>query len=130
MQRAIILLITGLPTVALAAEPALSEQLDPYFRMLWGLCIVLGIMLVVYGLLKKRFNLLGRRPGNEINIIELQPIMPKKSLCLVQVRQQTLLLGISDQAITLLATLDEDAQKSHNQDSFQDILAKSQESSS
>ncbi len=124
-------LLFGIPTSsALAAEPLLTEQLDPYFRMLWGLFIVLGMMLVVYGLLRKRFNLMAHRPGKVIQVIEIQPLMPKKSLCLVQVKQQTLLVGVSDQAITLLATLDEKGQHNeehHDQESFETILAKSQE---
>ncbi|WP_163339255.1 flagellar biosynthetic protein FliO [Desulfopila sp. IMCC35008] len=97
------------------------DELAPYFRMLWGLCIVLGVMLVLYGLFKKRFNILAGRSGDIIRIKEIKPVMPKKSLCLVEVRGKEYLLGIGNESITLLANID-DPKKG----SFQDVLEQSE----
>ncbi len=97
------------------------DELAPYFRMLWGLCIVLGVMLVLYGLFKKRFNILAGRSSDIIQIKEIKPVMPKKSLCLVEVRGKEYLLGIGNESITLLADID-DTKKG----SFQDVLEQSE----
>lgn len=97
------------------------DELAPYFRMLWGLCIVLGVMLVLYGLFKKRFNILAGRSGDIIQIKEIKPVMPKKSLCLVEVRGKEYLLGIGNESITLLADIDES-----KKGSFQDVLEQSE----
>lgn len=119
----IVLCLTA--TVAIGAESGAIaseavDELTPYFRMLWGLCIVLGIMLVLYGLFKKRFNILAGRSGDIIQIKEIKPVMPKKSLCLVEVRGKEYLLGIGNESITLLADIDD------TKNSFQDILEQSE----
>jgi flagellar protein FliO/FliZ len=114
-------------TCAIGAESSTAgsepvDELAPYFRMLWGLCIVLGIMLVLYGLFKKRFNILGGRSGDIIQIKEIKPVMPKKSLCLVEVRGKEYLLGIGNDSINLLADID-----GGKNNSFQEILEQSEE---
>lgn len=91
-----------------------------YFRMLWGLLIVLGIMLILYGLLRKRFSLLHRGNGGEIKVREVKPLMGKKALCLVEVRGQSMLLGLSGDRIDYLSSLPE-----HNAESFADVLHRS-----
>ena len=75
-----------------------------YFKVIWGLLVVLGIILILYGLLRKRFSLLHRSTKQEINILEMKPLMGKKALCLVQVRGKDLLLGISGDNISCLAS--------------------------
>jgi flagellar protein FliO/FliZ len=94
---------------ATTPQPIVSGENDilaSSFRVIWGLLIVLGIMLVLYGLLKKRFSLLSSHPDKEINILEIKPLMGKKALCLIEVRGKEYLLGVSDSHISNLATLD------------------------
>jgi flagellar protein FliO/FliZ len=116
-------------TAAFGAEPTMGseavDELAPYFRMLWGLCIVLGIMLVLYGLFRKRFNILAGRSGDIIKIKEIKPVMPKKSLCLVEVRGNEYLLGISNESINLLADIN-----GNKKNSFQELLEQSEEETS
>ncbi len=76
-----------------------------YFRVIWGLLIVLGIILILYGFLKKRFSLLSTGTNQEIKIMEIKPLMGKKSLCLINVKGQEHLLGISGDRITHIAAL-------------------------
>jgi len=90
---------------ASAADIAPSTEMEGYFRLIWGLLIVLGILLLLYGLLKKRFSLLGNDGRREIQVVEIRPLMGKKALCLVTVKGQEFLLGLSGDRITHLATI-------------------------
>lgn len=85
--------------------PESNDLITSSFRVIWGLLIVLGIILLLYGLLRKRFSLLSNLPDKEINIIEIKPLMGKKALCLVEVRGTEYLLGVSESQISKLATL-------------------------
>jgi flagellar protein FliO/FliZ len=82
-----------------------SDVLTNSFRVVWGLLIVLGIILLLYGLLRKRFSLLSSSPDKQINIVEIKPLMGKKALCLVEIRGTEYLLGISESSISNIATL-------------------------
>lgn len=106
-------------TSCLAAENG-GDELSAYFRMIWGLLLVLGVMLIVYGLVRKRFSVFHGKGSDAIRVVEIKPIMPKKSICLVEVRGKELLLGIGNDNISLLADL------SHtSQSKFNDILEQS-----
>lgn len=80
-------------------------SLNSYFRMIWGLLVVLGLILILYGLFKRRFSLLQQTSSKAIKILEIKPLMAKKALCLVEVRGEEHLLGISANEITHLAAL-------------------------
>lgn len=96
-----------------------NEVLSNSFRVIWGLLIVLGIILILYGLLRKRFSLLSSSTDKEIQIREIKPLMGKKALCLVEVRGQEFLIGISDSTISTLANL-----TAKKEQSFADALKK------
>ncbi|CAG37399.1 flagellar biosynthetic protein FliO [Desulfotalea psychrophila] len=81
-------------------------ELEGYFRVIWALALVLGLMLIIYALIRKRLSPLHSREGKKINVLEIQPLMPKKSLCLVAVANQQFLLAISGEQITTIAEID------------------------
>lgn len=85
--------------------PEGNDLITSSFRVIWGLLIVLGIILLLYGLLRKRFSLLSSLPDKEINVLEIKPLMGKKALCLVKVRGTEYLIGVSESQISNLATL-------------------------
>ncbi len=85
--------------------PESNDLITSSFRVIWGLLIVLGIILLLYGLLRKRFSLLSSLPDKEIHVLEIKPLMGKKAICLVEVRGTEYLLGISESQISKLATL-------------------------
>lgn len=89
---------------ALAATSPLIE-LDSYIRVFWGLGIVLAIILILYALLRKRFSLFSNHPQKLITIVEIKPLSGRKSLCLVRVKDQEFLIGLSGDRISHLATL-------------------------
>lgn len=83
------------------------SPLSATLRLIWGLLIVLGILLVIYALAKKKLSFLNTGSGKgAIAIIETRHLMPRKSLCLVKVRGREYLLGLGSEQINLLAVLD------------------------
>ncbi len=112
------------PAVVFGADYSGTDT-ENYMRMIWGLLIVLGVIFVLYGLLRKRFSLLSASPDKEIKVLEIKPLMGKKAICLVSVKDQEYLLGLGGDTITHLATLPRDAEAS-----FAETLAKTGEDSS
>lgn len=96
------LLLLTLPQPAAAAE---LVETGAMLRLTWGLLVVLGIMLILYALVRKRFSLFQSPTGSAIEVVELRHLMPKKSLCLVEVRGQHYLLGLSADRVSLIAEL-------------------------
>lgn len=101
---------------AFGAE-APNDDVAAFFRVIWALLIVLAIILCLYALFRNRFSMTNPRKGRNIRIIEIQPLMPKKSICLVEVKGREYLLGIGNEDITFLASLD-----SPGTSSFKEVL--------
>ena len=97
-----------------STDPSL---LSASLRMIWGLLIVSGILLIIYAVMRKRFSFAGSNSKSKIQIKEIRHIMPKKSLCLVEVGGQEFLLGLSADNISLITPLE-----SNKQVSFQENL--------
>lgn len=109
------------PAMAWAAEP--PDMASALLRTAWALLVVVGLILALYGLSKKRL-FLGKISGNAIKIIEMRPLQPKSSLALVEVRGREYLLGISANSIHLLAELPDEPDKKPAD--FSALLAKQQ----
>jgi flagellar protein FliO/FliZ len=99
-----LILIGRIPEVAHALSSPMVET-ESYFKVIWGLFVVLGIILALYSLLRKRFSLLASSPEKNIKILEIKPLMGRKALCLITVKGHEYLLGISGDRISHLATL-------------------------
>ncbi len=85
-----------------ATDPNL---LSAGIRMIWGLLVVLGIILILYRILRKKFSLNHGNADAKIKIIEIRHIMPKKAICLVAVGNQQFLLGLGSDTINLLSPI-------------------------
>lgn len=82
-------------------------------RMMGGLAVVLAVFLAcVYGLKKTGLRLKQPHPGTLIRILARQAIGMKHQLVVLAVQDETLLLGVSPQGITLLTHLHGTAEKS------------------
>jgi flagellar protein FliO/FliZ len=81
-----------------------TSMANAALQTLWALLIVVGLILALYALARKRFALGGLGSGN-IKVIEMRPLLPKATLALVEVRGREYLLGISGGNIQLLADL-------------------------
>lgn len=87
-------------------------------RMIWGLLVVLGIILILYRILRKKFSLGHGNADAKIKIIEIRHIMPKKTICLVAVGDQQFLLGLGTDTINLLSPI-----STQDEESFTETLA-------
>jgi len=116
---AILLVLLSPQTATAAAE---MSETSAYLRLTWGLLIVLGIILIFYALAKKRFSLLNSSEKNLIKVLEIRHLMPKKSVCLIEVRGREYLLGIGAENVSLIAGLPQNSEST-----FASILEKSSE---
>ena len=104
------MVIMAIPAITAVSSPALAATAPPVsmgsalLQTAWALLVVIGIILVLYALSRKRFGV-GRRGSGKINLVELRHIMPKTTLALVEVEGKRLLLGIGSGRISLLADL-------------------------
>lgn len=98
------LVCLSVQTAVAGTEPLFS--LSATLRLFWGLLIVLGVLLIVYALVKKKLSFLNAGSGKSvITIVEMRHLMPKKSLCLIKVRDQEFLLGLGNDQIHLIAAI-------------------------
>jgi flagellar protein FliO/FliZ len=75
-------------------------------RVVWGLLVVLGILFIIYGLMKKKMSFLHTSGKSIIKIVEVRHLMPKKALYLIEVRGQEFLLGAGADRLDLIAAFD------------------------
>jgi flagellar protein FliO/FliZ len=113
--------LTLAPTLVLAAGSASSEEglLVPAFKMLGALALVIGLLLLAFAASRKGLSLLPGKRSGQIHIIETRPLGGKKMLCLVQVRGQELLLGVSAERIDCLTQLP--AHRTHFQTTLEQL---------
>lgn len=101
------LIIFCLPATNVFAGTDSPFTLAAGFRLLWGLLIVFGVLLIVYALAKKKLSFLNAASGKGvITVIETRHLMPRKSLCLVKVRDQEFLLALGNDQISLIAAIE------------------------
>ncbi|MFV0438991.1 MAG: flagellar biosynthetic protein FliO [Desulfopila sp.] len=105
---------------AQAAVPAV-ESAGASLQVMAALFIVLAVMLVLYALLKKRFSIINPRSTKAIRVLEIQPLMPRKAICLIEVRGRQFLIGVANESVNLLVDLDRERPAS-----FKEMLNTSQ----
>ena len=113
--------MTVLSPASIHAADAALDSMGSYFRVIWGLLVVLGVILILYGIFRKRLSLFHSQSSQSIKILELKPLMSKKALCLVEVKGEEYLLGISNDRITHIATVG-----SKNDSSFAATLSRTE----
>lgn len=115
-------LVLLLPTEHIYGADSDFDEMGSYFRLIWGLLIVLGVILILYGVLRKRLSLFHNSNSQAIKVLEIKPLMARKSLCLVEVKGEEYLLGISNDQITHIATIS----SSNPRSSFAETLDKTE----
>ena len=94
------------PALLLAADkPGDVSLLTPALKMLAALVVIAGLLLLVYAASRKGFGFLPKPREGAIKILETKPLGGKKFLCLVSVRGEELLLGMSNDKIECLSKL-------------------------
>ncbi len=93
-----------LPTVAHAADSG-GGGLGSGLRMLGAMLLVLGLIYLLYALSRKQLKWLPGSRSGVIRVREVRSLGGRKALCLVQVRDQELLLGLGTDRVELLCHL-------------------------
>ncbi len=84
------------------AEPSL---LGSSLKMVAALAVVIGILLLFYAASRKGFGVLPQKKNGLIQVIETRPLGGRKFLCVVKVRGEEMLLGLSHDRIEYLSQL-------------------------
>lgn len=122
MKIWLVFLLLLLPQTVFAAES--TGLLVPTLKMIGALALVIGLLLLLFAASKKGFRFLPMGQGQEgtIRVLETRPLGGKKFLCLVKVRDQELLLGLSHDRIEYLSQI------KGTQENFEDNLRQEMES--
>ena len=123
----LLLIITVIPAPALAIAGEPLSMGSGLLRTAWALLLVIGLILCIYGLLRKRFGLGALQQGN-IKVLEIKHIVPKSSIALVEVNNRQFLIGVNPNQVSLLADFGDCDKVAAERDSpdFKTILAKEQ----
>jgi flagellar protein FliO/FliZ len=73
--------------------------------MLAVLAIMIGLLLLFYAANRKGFGFFPKRREGLIKVLETRPLGGRKFLCVVRVRGEDLLLGLSNDRIECLSKL-------------------------
>lgn len=123
MIRLCAALATGLTMPSLAAAADAVPRTGGGLRLWAGLIIVMAVILLLYAAARRWLSWpAGGRQGT-IQIRETRALGPKKSLCLVRVRDREMLLGVSGDRIDLLCELPAPARE-ESQTGFEQTLRK------
>lgn len=104
------LLLLFFPAAVQAAEEYPASFQGGSLRLMAGLLLVIGLMLLLYALSRRGLRWLPKARAGTIQIQEMRAIGAKKSLCLIRVRNREMLLGIGPDSINLLCELGEVAE--------------------
>lgn len=98
--------LTLAPQLLPAAEAVEGPSLlGSSLKMAAALAVIVGLLLLVYWASRKGFGILPKPREGAIRVLETRPLGGRKFLCLVSVRGQELLLGVSHERIEQLAQL-------------------------
>jgi flagellar protein FliO/FliZ len=106
------LLLVLIPTVAVAVEGQISGGsfgfLSSFFQMIAALLLVVGLILLAYYVSTRLMRKLpALRPGNQhIRLLEVRAMGPRKSLILIEVSGEYLLLASSGDQLNLIKQIE------------------------
>ena len=85
------------------------SYVSSFFKMIFALAIVLGLLFGVMYFVKRFMQKVAPAADNQalINIIASRYLGPKSSIILVEVMDQVIVVGISNQQMTTLACIDD-----------------------
>lgn len=104
MRGALLLILLAQPAWAaeLAGQPSLFGSA---LKMAAALAVIVGLLLLFYAASRKGFGVLPQKKGGLIKVLETRSLGGRKFLCVVKVRDQELLLGLTNDRIECLSSL-------------------------
>ena len=102
-----LLLVPQLGVAADVTAPAMAEPSLLYssLKMVGALALVVGMLLLLYAASRRGFGFLPKPRDGGIKVLETRSLGGKKFLCLVSVRGEDMLLGLSNERIEYLTKL-------------------------
>ena len=97
-----ILAALAAPTPAYGADGVSVDLFATGLKLFAGTAVVVGIMLLLHYLNKRGVKFFEGKSAGSIRIVENRAVGGRKSLCLVEVRGETLLLGLGNDRIDML----------------------------
>lgn len=104
MRFLAVLMLMAQPLWA-AESPAEPSLLGASLKMVAALAVICGILLLFYAASRKGFGVLPQKKDGLIKVLETRPLGGRKFLCVVKVRDEELLLGLSNDRIECLSKL-------------------------
>lgn len=90
------------PRLVLAAGREPVDLFSSGLKLLVGMAVVVGLMLLFHVFSRKGFRFLESRHSGRIRIMETRPMGGRKSICLVEVEGEKLLLGLGSDRVDCL----------------------------
>jgi len=101
-------------SLATVTTPGISGEVgSTLLRLGLALVLIMGLIYICVMMLRKlSYGKLGRQPlSGSIRIVDRNFISPKKQLCLVKIEKKVFLIGVTEQAVNLVADVsDQDFQ--------------------
>lgn len=106
MPAAMVLMILLVPVTALAETAAKEPSLlTASLKMLAALGLVVGLLLLFYAASRRGFGFLPQNKSEIIQILETRPLGGRKFLCVVKIRDEEILLGMTHDRIENLGRI-------------------------
>lgn len=106
MHPAILLFLLFLAQPGFAADTlAAPSLLGSSLKMLAAFAVVIGILLLLYAASRKGLSILPQKKNGLIQVLETRPLGGRKFLCVVKVRGEEMLLGMSNDRIEYLSKI-------------------------
>lgn len=107
--------LLGVPFSTAHAATTQSSFYGSLMQMAWGLFIVLGIILILYAIARKKLSLLQTGGDGTIKVVSTRHLMPKKSLFLVEVKGREYLLASGGDSLQLISEIKPDKNEQFSQ---------------
>ncbi|MCK4502029.1 MAG: FliO/MopB family protein [Desulfuromonadales bacterium] len=102
-MRVMVFILLLMAQPVFAADPvAAPSLLSSSLKMAAGLAVVIGLLLLLYAASRKGFGVLPQKKNGLIQVLETRPLGGRKFLCVVKVRDEEMLLGLSNDRIEFL----------------------------
>ncbi|GEM_PF-3847864 len=102
--------------IAVAAEKVVGKGIPSVklpsiwgytFKIFAALCVVLGLILFFFYLLRKvRYGMYPHQKSRKIEVVEVAPLMGKWAVALVRAGRRYFLVGLGENGISLLSSLE------------------------
>ncbi len=106
MARILFICLLLLPARLWAAQGEPIDLFASGMKLFVAMAVVVAIMLLIHALNRKGFKFLENRQSRQIKIVETRPMGGRKSLCLVDVEGERLLIGVGNDRVDLLHHFD------------------------